>query len=303
MLSDQLKAIRLVEVGPRDGLQNEKKPISTEDKFTFIQKLVAAGHRNIEVTSFVKPSAIPQLSDARELVGMLNAADWPEDVTFSALVPNQRGLDAAMELGVKEIALFLAASDAFSQKNINATVDESFARVEPVAQAALDAGIKVRGYLSTVFGCPYEGDIGIPKVVDAARRLADLGVYEISLGDTTGVGTPLHVSHVLEEVLKYIPRHQLAMHFHDTRGMALANTVASLQMGIAHYDASAGGLGGCPYAAGASGNVATEDLVYLFHSMELETGINIPKLVEAADFMLDKVGVESPSKLHRILSQ
>lgn len=302
MLHNLPKAISLTEVGPRDGLQNEKKPIDTQDKFTFIQKLVDAGHTNIEVTSFVKPDAIPQLADASELMAMINAQDWPQEVTFSALVPNLRGLEKAKALGVKEIAIFLATSDEFSKRNINATVEESFDRVQPVVREALDAGMRVRGYLSTVFGCPYEGDIAIPKVLETANRLRGLGVYEISLGDTTGVATPLQVCHVIEALLKDIPEQELALHFHDTRGMAVANTLAAVQMGIAHFDASAGGLGGCPYAKGASGNVATEDLVYLFHSLGMETGINMPKLVEAAEFMLEKVGVDSPSKLHRVLA-
>lgn len=296
------KRVKIVEVGARDGLQNEKKPIATEDKFTFINMLAEAGHKHIELTSFVRPDAIPQLSDAAELVGMVNSHRYAPDMQFSALVPNLKGLQKAQELGVTEIALFVATSDSFSKRNINATVDESYERIRPVAEAARKADIRVRGYLSTVFGCPYEGDVAVNKVVEGCKRLEDLGCYEISLGDTTGVGTPLQVQEVLDVLLANITPYKLAMHFHDTRGMAVANALASLDMGIVNYDASAGGLGGCPYAQGASGNVATEDLVYLFHSMGIQTGIDMDKLIAASQFMLGKVGVESPSKVHRVFS-
>lgn len=300
MMTVPPKRVKIVEVGPRDGLQNEKKPITTEDKFTFIRMLAEAGHKHIELTSFVRPDAIPQLADSTELVEMVNHHRFAPDIQFSALVPNMKGLEKALELGIKEIALFVATSDSFSQRNINATIDESYARIAPVAKAALDVGVKVRGYLSTVFGCPYEGDVPVNKVVDGCKRLEDLGVYEISLGDTTGIGTPLQVLVMLDVLFATISPYKLAMHFHDTRGMALANTLAALDMGIVNYDASAGGLGGCPYAKGASGNVATEDLVYLFHSMNVQTGIDMTKLVAASQFMLDKLGVESPSRIHRL---
>lgn len=302
MMTVPPKRVRIVEVGARDGLQNEKKPIATADKFTFIKLLAEAGHKHIELTSFVRPDAIPQLADAAELVAMVNAHRFAPDMQFSALVPNLRGLEKAQELGVKEIALFVATSDSFSKRNINATVAESYARVAPVAEAALQAGMRVRGYLSTVFGCPYEGEVPVSAVVDGCKRLEDLGVYEVSLGDTTGVGTPLQVQEVLDVLAASINPHKLAMHFHDTRGMAVANTLAALDMGIVNYDASAGGLGGCPYAKGASGNVATEDLVYLFHSMQVQTGIDMQKLITASQFMLGKLGVESPSKVHRVMA-
>lgn len=301
MMTVPPKRVKIVEVGARDGLQNEKKPIATADKFTFIKMLAEAGHKHIELTSFVRPDSIPQLADAAELVTMVNHHHFAPDIQFSALVPNMKGLEKALELGIKEIALFVATSDSFSQRNINATVDESYDRIAPVAKAALDAGLRVRGYLSTVFGCPYEGDVPVSKVVEGCKRLEDLGVYEISLGDTTGIGTPLQVLTMLDVLFATVQPHKLAMHFHDTRGMALANTLAALDMGIVNYDASAGGLGGCPYAKGASGNVATEDLVYLFHSMGVQTGIDMKKLIAASQFMLDKLGVESPSKVHRIL--
>lgn len=302
MMTVPPKRVKITEVGPRDGLQNEKKPIATADKFHFIKLLAAAGHKHIEITSFVRPDAIPQLADAVELTGIVNGHSFAPAVQFSALVPNMKGLEKAIELGVKEIALFVATSDSFSKRNINATVDESYERVRPVAQAALDAGLKVRGYLSTVFGCPYEGNVPVSKVVEGCKRLEGLGCYEISLGDTTGVGTPMQVQEVLDVLLASMNPHKLAMHFHDTRGMAVANTLASLDMGIASYDASAGGLGGCPYAKGASGNVATEDLVYLFESMGVQTGIDMDKLVAASGFMLDKLGVKSPSKIHNVLT-
>jgi len=302
MMTVPPKRVKITEVGPRDGLQNEKKPIATADKFAFIKLLAEAGHKHIEITSFVRPDAIPQLADAVDLVGMINGHRWAPDLHFSALVPNLKGLEKAAELGIKEIALFVATSDSFSKRNINATVDESYERVKPVAEAALKAGMKVRGYLSTVFGCPYEGEVAVSKVVEGCKRLTDLGCYEISLGDTTGVGTPMQVQDVLDVLLVTQNPHKLAMHFHDTRGMAVANTLASLDMGIVSYDASAGGLGGCPYAKGASGNVATEDLVYLFDSMGINTGIDMKRLMAASRFMLDKLGVESPSKVHRVMA-
>lgn len=292
--------VLIVEVGPRDGLQNEKKPVNVDDKFTFIRLLTEAGLKSIEATSFVKPEAIPQLSDSSELIARINAHGFSSDITFSALVPNMRGLEKAIEYGVKEIALFLATSDSFSKRNINASVSESFERVKPVADKALTAGIKVRGYLSTVYGCPYEGKIAVEKVIDTTRRLEDLGVYEISLGDTIGVATPLQVQEILEALFKTVPACKFAAHFHDTRGMAAANSLAALQMGITTFDASAGGLGGCPYANGASGNVATEDLIYMFGSMGIQTGVDMEKLLKASHFIVDKLGIESPSKLHRI---
>lgn len=302
MLSVPPKRVKIVEVGPRDGLQNERLPIATEDKFTFVKMLAEAGNKHIELTSFVRPDAIPQLADAEALTKLVKAHRFAPDIHFPALVPNRKGLEKALELGIKEIAVFVATSDSFSQRNINATVAESYERLKPVAEMALQAGVKIRGYLSTVFGCPYEGEIAVSKVVDGCKRLMDLGVYEISLGDTIGIATPMQVQEVLDVLFATINPHQLAAHFHDTRGMAVANALAALDMGIVTFDASAGGLGGCPYAKGASGNVATEDLVYLFHSMQVQTGIDMQKLLAASQFMLGKLGKESPSKLHRVLS-
>lgn len=296
------KHMRIVEVGPRDGLQNEAKPIPTNQKQQFIEKLAAAGLREIEVTSFVRPDRIPQLADAVELTRALQSADLPTEVQLSALVPNMKGIESAHAQGVTEVAIFLASSDAFSQRNINATVDESFARVAPVMDYAKAHGIRVRGYLSTVFGCPYDGAVAPDYVVELTQRMLGLGVYEVSLGDTIGIGTPGQVAELLAMLLASIPAEKLAMHFHDTRGMAMANILTSLQMGIANYDASAGGLGGCPYAKGASGNVATEELVYLADSLGIETGIDLEKLIEASSFMLAELGIPSPSKLHRVLA-
>lgn len=302
MLTVPPKRVKIVEVGPRDGLQNERLPIATEDKFTFVNMLAEAGHRHIELTSFVRPDAIPQLADAEALVQMVSTRGFGPDMHFSALVPNRKGMEKALELGIKEIAFFVATSDSFSQRNINASVEESYERLKPVAEMAQEAGVKIRGYLSTVFGCPYEGEIAVSKVVDGCKRLIELGAYEISLGDTIGIATPMQVQEVLDVLFATVNPHQLAAHFHDTRGMAVANALAALDMGIVTFDASAGGLGGCPYAKGASGNVATEDLVYLFHSMQVQTGIDMQKLLAASQFMLGKLGKESPSKLHRVLS-
>ena len=302
MLRNPPDSVRIFEVGPRDGLQNEKQPVSTEDKFTFIQKLVEAGLTHIELTSFVRPDAIPQLSDAKALTDKVNAASFHDALQFSCLVPNMKGMEAAHAQGVKEVAVFIATSDSFSQRNINCTVEESYGRIKPVIDFALQHNIRVRGYLSTVFGCPYEGDIAPQKVLDGVQHLLDMGVYEVSLGDTIGIGHPLQVQEVLHQLLQHVPREKLAMHFHDTRGLALANILISLEAGITAFDSSAGGLGGCPYAKGASGNVATEDVVYLMESMGIKTGVNLEKLVEASSFMLRTIGRESPSKIHRVLS-
>jgi hydroxymethylglutaryl-CoA lyase len=297
------QSVRIVEVGPRDGLQNEKTPVGTADKFAFIVKLAEAGIRNIELTSFVKPSAIPQLADAAELVPMVQGHAFPPGMNFSCLVPNLQGLEKAIALGVKEIALFLATSDAFSKRNINATVAESVERVRPVAELAKEKGLRIRGYVSTVYGCPYGEEITPGKVVDVSQKLLEMGAYEISLGDTTGIGTPPKVREVLRILREEgIAKEKLAMHFHDTRGLALANVLTSYELGIRTFDASAGGLGGCPYAKGASGNVATEDLVYLFDAMGAKTGIDIEKLWQASEFMLQTLGRESPSKLHRAMA-
>ena len=291
--------IKIVEVGPRDGLQNEKSILSTEDKFEFISKLTQSGLQTIEVTSFVKAPAIPQMADALELYTRVRDELGDKGVGFPCLVPNMKGYETAKNLGVKEIALFTATSDAFTKKNINATVDESFIRMSEVAAQAKKDGIRVRGYVSTAFGCPYEGDQPVEKLVNVAKRLIDLGVYEVSVGDTIGVAKPNQVRSFIKTLKSEIGLNKVAMHFHDTRGMAPTNIYVSLEEGITTFDSSAGGLGGCPYAKGATGNVATEDVWYLMHSQGLDTGIDIEKLSEASKFILEKVNRQTESKFLR----
>lgn len=288
--------IRIVEVGPRDGLQNEKSILSTEDKFHFISALTESGLKSIEVTSFVKAPAIPQMADASELFGRVKNELFNKGISFPCLVPNLKGYETAKNLGVKEIALFTATSDSFTKKNINASVDESFERMKEVAEAAREDKIMVRGYISTAFGCPYEGTMDVKKLISVTKRLFELGVYEVSVGDTTGVAIPMQVRSYLRALKSEFPIGKLAMHFHDTRGMALTNIYASLEEGITTFDSSAGGLGGCPYAKGATGNVATEDVWYLLNSQGLDTGIDIAKLAEASSFILGKLGRQTESK-------
>lgn len=291
--------VKIVEVGPRDGLQNEKVILSTEDKFTFISLLADAGIKTIEVTSFVKAPAIPQMSDATVLFEKVKATLGGKDRSFPCLVPNLKGYDAARALGVEEIALFSATSNSFTKKNINASIDESFVRMKEVVTAAEKDGVKVRGYVSTSFGCPYEGMMPVAALVDVVGRFLELGVYEVSIGDTIGVAVPVQVKSYLETLKKQFPIEKLAMHFHDTRGMALANILVSLEAGITTFDSSAGGLGGCPYAKGATGNVATEDVWYLLESQGLNTGIDIKKLSEASTFILGKLNRLTESKFLR----
>lgn len=289
------KKVRIVEVGPRDGLQNEKTVISTKDKAEFIKLLKEAGHQSIEVASFVRPDRIPQMGDSQEIIEAIKPLR-DDETTFISLVPNLKGLDIALDLGVKEIAVFTASSDTFNQKNINATISQSFERIEPVIQKALEAGIKVRGYVSTAFGCPYEGAIKAEKVKEVSDRLNALGCYEISLGDTIGSGTPLSVMKVLDQVLKEIPLEKVALHFHDTRATALSNVLTGLEYGVSVFDSSAGGLGGCPYAKGATGNLATEDLLYFLGSLGIETGVSMEKQAKASEFMLKLLGRQTNSK-------
>jgi hydroxymethylglutaryl-CoA lyase len=275
----QVDTVKIVEVGPRDGLQNEKVTIPTQAKIDYITALGDAGLRVIEAGAFVHPKWVPQMADTSEVYGSI-----PKDpgVEYPVLVPNMKGLDRAIETGVSSIAIFTAASDTFNKRNINMSIDESFDNYMPVAARAISEGMRVRGYVSTAFGCPYEGEVPPEKVLEVSARLLDLGCYEVSIGDTIGVGTPLQVQGVIGVLLQVIPSSKLAMHFHDTRGTALANTLAALEMGIATFDASSGGLGGCPYAPGASGNMATEDLVYLLDGMAIETGVDLKKLVAAS---------------------
>jgi len=272
--------VRIVEVGPRDGLQNEPGTIPTETKLAFIRALVEAGLRDIESTSFVSPRAIPQLADALEVARGLPAAPG---VTFSALVPNEKGLERAIDAGIRRIAVFTAASDAFTMKNINMTIDESLATFRPVVAAATKAGMSVRGYVSSAFVCPYQGDVAADRVRDVCTRLLDLGVDEVAVSDTIGAASPRDVLETVGLLLKTLPREKIALHFHDTYGTALANVLAGLQLGVTTFDASAGGLGGCPYAPGASGNLATEDLLYMLDRMGIQTGVDLGKVVTAAE--------------------
>jgi isopropylmalate/homocitrate/citramalate synthase len=270
---------KIVEVGPRDGLQNERVTIPTNIKIDYITALADAGLRVIEAGAFVSPKWVPQMADTADVY-----RDIPKDpgVDFPVLVPNMKGLERAIEAGVKSIAIFTAASETFNKRNINMSIDESFENYAPVVARARSEGIRVRGYVSTAFGCPYEGDVPPEKVLEVTARLLDLGCGEVSVGDTIGVGTPMQVQGVIGVLLQVIPPRKLAMHFHDTRGTALANTLAALEMGIATFDTSAGGLGGCPYAPGASGNMATEDLVYMLDAMAIETGVDLNRLVAAS---------------------
>jgi isopropylmalate/homocitrate/citramalate synthase len=272
-------SVKVVEVGPRDGLQNEKVVIPLQAKVAYIEALGDAGLKVIEAGAFVSPKWVPQMADTADVY-----AEIPKDpgVEYPVLVPNMKGLERAVESGVKSIAIFTASSDTFNKRNINMTIDESFENYAPVAARAIDEGMRVRGYISTAFGCPYEGDVAPERVLEVAARLLDLGCYEVSVGDTIGVGTPMQVQGVIGMLLQVIPRSRIAMHFHDTRGTALANTLAALEMGIAIFDASSGGLGGCPYAPGASGNLATEDLVYMLDRMGIETGVDLNRLVRAS---------------------
>lgn len=296
MLGSLPKKVRIVEVGPRDGLQNEKTIISLADKVTFIKMLSEAGLLEIEANSFVRAEKIPQMSDGAELYKKLASEYSLNNTKLISLVPNDKGLENALSSGVKEIAVFTATSNTFNQKNINATVDESLKRIESVMKKANSEGVKTRAYISTVFGCPYEGKTSLAELKRVAYALENMGVSEISLGDTIGIANPVQVQEIITFLKADFDLDFFAMHFHDTRGMAVANVLASLDMGITSFDSSAGGLGGCPYAKGASGNVATEDLVFLFSSMGIETGINMEKLASASQFILEKLGKTSSSK-------
>ncbi|MCD8566513.1 MAG: hydroxymethylglutaryl-CoA lyase [Alphaproteobacteria bacterium] len=288
------KVIRLYEAGPRDGLQNEKQSIPTPIKIELVNRLSGTGLTHIEATSFVSPKAIPQLGDAAEVMAGI---DRQKGVTYPVLVPNERGMDGALVAGVNEIAVFTAASESFTKANINASIDESFTRFAPVMATAKAHGIKVRGYVSCVAGCPYEGKVDPSRVRDVAERLYEAGCYEISLGDTIGVGTPNTIEAMLREVLKAVPAEALALHMHDTYGQALVNIYAGIQMGITVVDSSVAGLGGCPYAKGATGNVATEDVLYMLHGMGIETGVDLDKIIETAWFISDALGRKPASKL------
>jgi isopropylmalate/homocitrate/citramalate synthase len=286
--------VRIVEVGPRDGLQNEAHLVPTATKIELIRRLARAGLKTIEATAFVSPKWVPQMADH---AAVLAGIDRLPGVSYPVLVPNLQGFEAALAAGATEIAVFAAASETFSQKNIHCSIAESFERFRPVFDAARSANIRVRGYVSCVLGCPYEGAIAPDKVTEVARRLFDSGCTEISLGDTIGVGTPTQTLRLLESVSQHVPLAQLAGHFHDTYGQALANIYASLTFGVRVFDASVSGLGGCPYAPGASGNVATEDLLYMLNGMGLETGVDLKTLIDAGAFICAALGTATRSRV------
>lgn len=287
------RRVTIVEVGPRDGLQNEKVHISTGDKIAFVNRLSAAHLPVIEVTAFVSPKWVPQMADAAEVFAGI--AKRP-GTRYTALVPNLAGLERATGVGVMEIAIFAASTETFSRKNINQSIEESLATYRQVCQRARAMAVRVRGYLSTAFGCPYEGDVDPEKVADVAERLLDLGVFEVAVSDTIGVAHPGQVPLVLEKVLARMSVEHVALHFHDTRGMALANVLAALPFGVNTFDASAGGLGGCPYAPGAAGNLATDDLVYMLNGMGIDTGVSLPALSEASAFIASRFDHRLPSR-------
>ncbi|GAA3546907.1 hydroxymethylglutaryl-CoA lyase [Zobellella aerophila] len=293
--------VRLVEVSPRDGLQNEPGPaIATDIKIELIDRLSGCGLRHIEAASFVSPKWVPQMADG---AAVLAGIDRVPGVAYSALTPNLTGLAAAISAGVDEVAVFAAASEVFSQKNINCSIGESLARFAPLVERARAHGLRVRGYVSTVLGCPYEGEIAPNQVALVARELYQMGCYEISLGDTIGVGTPLKAKRMLAVVLREVPVGRLAAHFHDSYGQALANLYAVLEEGVAVIDASVAGLGGCPYARGASGNVASEDVLYLLQGLGIETGIDLTRLIETGWWISRKLGRENGSKVARAMGE
>lgn len=296
MLPSQVK---IVEVGPRDGLQNEKQPIGTDIKIQLIEKLLAAGVEHIEAGSFVSPKWVPQMAGSAEVFQGIQKHPH----IFRALTPNLQGFEQAIVAGAKEVAIFAAASESFSQKNINCSIAESLKRFSPLMAQAQQLGIPVRGYVSCVVQCPYEGFIQPEAVADVAQALYEMGCYEISLGDTIGAATPLNFSHMLAAVAREVPMQQLAVHCHDTYGMALANIYAALQMGISTVDSSVAGLGGCPYAQGASGNVATEDVVYLLNGMQIHTGIDLNKLIDAGNFISQQLQRSNASKTAQALTR
>ncbi|WP_345295716.1 hydroxymethylglutaryl-CoA lyase [Luteimonas vadosa] len=288
--------VRIVEVGPRDGLQNEATPVPTASKIALIDRLSASGLQAIEATSFVSPKWVPQLADAAEVYAGIRRRPG---VRYPVLVPNEQGYERALAAGVEEVAVFAAASEAFSRKNINATIAESLERFEPVLARAREDGIAVRGYVSTVLGCPYQGEVPLADVVRVATTLHGMGCYEVSLGDTIGVGTPGKARKMLQAVAGEIPMGALAVHFHDTYGQGLANVLACLEKGVAVVDAAVSGTGGCPYAKGASGNVATEDVVYMLHGLGIDTGIDLDSLVDTGRWLAAQLGRATGSKVTR----
>lgn len=292
------ESVTIVEVGPRDGLQNEAQVIATEIKIELIQRLAAAGLPVVEATAFVSPKWVPQMADHD---AVLRGIQRQPGVRYPVLTPNMRGFEAALAAGAQEVAVFGAASESFSRKNINCSIAESLERFAPVVAAAQEHGVRVRGYVSCVLGCPYEGEIAPSAVASVAEALYRMGCYEISLGDTIGTGTPLKARRMLETVAEQVPMERLAAHFHDTYGQALANLYAVLELGLRTIDSSVAGLGGCPYAKGAAGNVATEDVVYLLQGMGINTGIDLDALVQAGHWICQQLGREPASKVSRAL--
>ena len=284
------------EVSPRDGLQNERATVPLRAKLRLIDALVAAGLRRIEITSFVSPKWIPQLADADEVA---ENARPPEGVSFSALCPNKKGLERARAAGMHEIAVFVSASETHNRKNVNKSVADTLSAFEETVSGALEAEIRVRGYVSTVWGCPFEGDVDPKRALAIAKKLVEMGCYQVSLGDTIGVGTPRHTERILRMALAELPAEKIAMHMHDTRGTDLANVLVGLEIGVRDFDSSVGGMGGCPYAPGAAGNLATEDLVYMLHGMGIETGVDLERLVEAGKVAESIVGRSLPGKVHQ----
>jgi len=287
-------SVRIVEVGARDGLQNEKTIVPATVKVELIERLTECGLQTIEATSFVSPKWVPQLADAAEVFAAIRKKPG---VRYPVLVPNLQGYERARAVGAAEIAVFTAASEAFNRKNINATIDESIERFIPVLDRAKTEGVAVRGYVSTVLGCPYQGEVPVADVVRVAKRLHDLGCYEISLGDTIGIGTPAKARAMLAAVAAEVPMSALAVHFHDTRGQALANILACLELGVAVVDSAVSGVGGCPYARGATGNVASEDVVYMLHGMGIQTGVDLPKLIETGRWLSTQLTRDNGSKV------
>jgi isopropylmalate/homocitrate/citramalate synthase len=286
-------SVTIVEVGPRDGLQNERGVVATNAKIAFVNALSAAGHAVIEVSAFVSPKWVPQMADAAEVFAGITRR---QGVRYTALVPNLAGLARARACGVTEIAIFAATSETFSQRNINQSIEDSLATYKTVCDEALWAGIRVRGYLSTCFGCPFEGEVPPARVADVAVRLLELGVFEVAISDTIGVAHPGQIVQVLDAVTARVPLAQVALHLHDTRGTALANVLAGLQYGVTAFDSAAGGLGGCPYAPGASGNLATEDLLYMLHGMGIETGVSLEGVVAASRMLRSSIDHPLPSR-------
>lgn len=288
--------VRIVEVGPRDGLQNEQGQVRAEDKVALVDALVAAGLEHVEVGSFVSPRWVPQMADSAAVFAAIARAPG---VTYAALTPNLQGFEAAIAAGASEVAVFAAASESFSQRNINCSIAQSLQRFEPVLAAAVAQGIKVRGYVSCVLGCPYEGDVAPERVRDVADAMLQMGCYELSLGDTLGIGTPGAARRLIDTVAQRVPREQLAGHFHDTYGQAVANIYACLLEGVQVFDSSVAGLGGCPYAPGASGNVATEDVLYLLHGLGISTGVDLERVVQAGQAIMLALGRQSASRVAR----